>query len=257
MLYRFLPIITVIITLLATSYISLLPLNGVSQADVSNKFPTLLTPAPFTFSIWGLIYVTWIVSAFLIAIKSIEVGKKQKVVFSLTVALTAFWLIPWHYERVLVSLFVLLWIFACASFLFLHTRKKETSLVFKYTTEITYSWIIIATILNTFVYMQAVWTIQNTENILLVSLLGIFVWCMVHIVLLNGFKAYLPIFVYVWALWGIYSAQPLPSVRLTAIIIAIILLIDYIYERRKAYKRCLEATCKLEKKLSKELKKRK
>jgi hypothetical protein len=31
-------------------------LGGVTSADVSNMHPTLITPAGFTFAIWGIIY---------------------------------------------------------------------------------------------------------------------------------------------------------------------------------------------------------
>lgn len=38
-------------------------INGISQADVSDKYHTLITPAGFTFSIWGIIYTLILVSA--------------------------------------------------------------------------------------------------------------------------------------------------------------------------------------------------
>ncbi len=31
-------------------------INGLSQKEVSDRFPTLITPSPSTFSIWGVIY---------------------------------------------------------------------------------------------------------------------------------------------------------------------------------------------------------
>ncbi len=245
MLYRFLPIITVIITLLATTWISLLPLNWVSQADISNKYPTLVTPAGFTFSIWSLIYITWIAVGVMIAAKYIEVGKKLKVVFSLSVALTAFWLIPWHNEKIFISLVVILMIFAGFSYLFLHTRKKETPALFKYTIELTYGWIIAATLLNTFVFMEAMHTVQDPQNSIYIALLGLFVGTMIQIAFLNGFKAFIPPFVFIWALWGIYNNQPHISIRLAALLFSIILLVNYIYIRKKAYEKCLVKTCEM------------
>ncbi len=32
-------------------------IGGMTTADVSNAYPTLLTPAGYTFAIWGVIYV--------------------------------------------------------------------------------------------------------------------------------------------------------------------------------------------------------
>lgn len=37
-------------------------INGLSQKDISDMYPTLLTPKPIAFSIWGLIYLSIIVS---------------------------------------------------------------------------------------------------------------------------------------------------------------------------------------------------
>ncbi|MGB5257057.1 MAG: hypothetical protein WBN44_07355, partial [Woeseiaceae bacterium] len=34
-----------------------LPINGQSMAEISAKYPSLFTPAGFTFSIWGIIYL--------------------------------------------------------------------------------------------------------------------------------------------------------------------------------------------------------
>ncbi len=239
MFYRFLPIVTVLLTLIATTWITLLPLNGVTQADISNRYPTLITPAPFTFSIWSVIYILWIISAGMIALKLIEVWKKQKVVFSLSVALTAVWLIPWNYDRIYVSLLVILMIFASFSFLFLKTRKKETPKIFQYTVDFSYGWIIVATLANTFVYMKSLNIVQDTHNQVIIAILGLFVWAMIQVALLNGFKAFLPLFVYVWALWGIYNNQDIVWIKLTALFISIILLLNYIYFRKKVYQRCL------------------
>jgi benzodiazapine receptor len=34
-----------------------LPINNQSMAEISAKYPSLFTPAGFTFSIWGVIYL--------------------------------------------------------------------------------------------------------------------------------------------------------------------------------------------------------
>ena len=45
-------ITTVIVNLLANA----LPLNGKTTAAISDSYPTLVTPAGYVFSIWGVIY---------------------------------------------------------------------------------------------------------------------------------------------------------------------------------------------------------
>ena len=44
-------------------------INGVSQADISDMFLTLITPSPFAFSIWSLIYITLISSVIVMLVK--------------------------------------------------------------------------------------------------------------------------------------------------------------------------------------------
>ena len=46
-------IVTVVVNGLAGSTTLL---NGMTSADVSDMYPTLVTPAGFTFAIWGIIY---------------------------------------------------------------------------------------------------------------------------------------------------------------------------------------------------------
>ncbi|WKY42808.1 tryptophan-rich sensory protein [Eubacteriaceae bacterium ES2] len=44
--------------------------NGMSQKAISDMYPTLITPAPFTFSIWSIIYLLLIGAAITMIIKS-------------------------------------------------------------------------------------------------------------------------------------------------------------------------------------------
>ncbi|MEM1008171.1 MAG: tryptophan-rich sensory protein, partial [Myxococcota bacterium] len=47
-----------LLLVLAINAISnILPLNGLSQRELSELYPIMLTPAPFVFSIWGIIYL--------------------------------------------------------------------------------------------------------------------------------------------------------------------------------------------------------
>ena len=247
MFYRFLPLLVSIITILVTSWISILPLNWVSQADISNKYPTFITPSGFTFSIWSIIYLSWIIVSVMIALWKLSLGKTQKVVFSLSIALTAFWLLPWHYDRIYASLIVILMILAGFSYLFLQTRKKETPRYWTWMVELTYGWIICATLLNLAVYIVSKNIISDSYTMMILSLLWLFVGSMIQIALLYGFKSYLTLFVYVWALWWIFSNQSLLIVKMAAILLAIILLLNYVYARRKVYEKTLAGKfCKKE-----------
>ena len=58
--------VTVIVNALASS----LALNGVTTAEVSDLYFTLVTPAGYVFSIWGLIYILLLIFAVFQALPS-------------------------------------------------------------------------------------------------------------------------------------------------------------------------------------------
>jgi len=58
---KYILLISGVISVALASIISVVPIGIANQAQVSAMFPTLFTPATFTFSIWGLIYLSWII----------------------------------------------------------------------------------------------------------------------------------------------------------------------------------------------------
>ena len=44
-------------------------INGLSQKEISDKYLTLITPAPHTFSIWSIIYSLLIISIIVMIVK--------------------------------------------------------------------------------------------------------------------------------------------------------------------------------------------
>ncbi len=52
--------IALIITIAVNALSNSLPFNNVTTAEVSNSFPSLITPAAYVFGVWGLIYIALI-----------------------------------------------------------------------------------------------------------------------------------------------------------------------------------------------------
>ena len=63
---RYLLLITALITIGLTSLVSIpgspYLIGGYTQADISEMFSTSVTPAGLTFSIWSIIYLSWIIA---------------------------------------------------------------------------------------------------------------------------------------------------------------------------------------------------
>lgn len=92
-----------------------LPINGQSMPEISAKYPSLFTPAGFTFSIWGVIYLAllvFVVWQALPAQRSNENVARISKYFQLNCVLNGVWIVVWHYDLLALSLAAMLVILA-------------------------------------------------------------------------------------------------------------------------------------------------
>ena len=87
------------------------PLGGQTTGEVSAKYPTLFTPAGFTFGIWGLIYL--LLAAFVIwqALPAQRNNAKISAISGLFIAncvANAAWIFVWHYDLLWLSVFLMI-----------------------------------------------------------------------------------------------------------------------------------------------------
>jgi benzodiazapine receptor len=87
-----------------------IPLNGQNTGEVSAKYPSLFTPAGFTFSIWGLIYLSltaFVVYQALPAQRGNLTLSKIGPLFITNCVANAAWIFVWHYELLWASLLLM------------------------------------------------------------------------------------------------------------------------------------------------------
>jgi hypothetical protein len=120
-------ILAVIITILINVIAVILPLNGKTTQELSDNLPNLFVPAGLTFSIWGIIYILWIIFAIyqardLFKKEEIDMPFLQKItfLFILSSIANSAWIFLWHYEYVGLSL--LMMIILLVSLLTIYTR---------------------------------------------------------------------------------------------------------------------------------------
>lgn len=94
-------VVAYVVTLAANGLAVALPLNGNSTAELSDRFPVLVTPANYVFSIWTLIYV--LLGAFVVyqALPRMRTDPDLRAIGYLPVmagALNTFWIVLWHFE---------------------------------------------------------------------------------------------------------------------------------------------------------------
>lgn len=88
---------------------NLLPIGHGNTGSISANYPNLFTPAPITFSIWGLIYL---LMAFFILYQWGLLGAKESagydvkdigLWFLISCLFNIAWIFSWHYEKILLS----------------------------------------------------------------------------------------------------------------------------------------------------------
>jgi len=196
---KYILLISAIIAIGLTTYLSLLPLNWVSQADISNMYDTPITPAGFTFSIWSLIYLSWFALGAYALIKKPKISKKLRYKLAAAQLLSMMWLIPWHFQYIFVSfivmsgIFIILWKTMQA--------KKWTNKYFNWVVSLFFGWIAVAALLNANTVL-----IANGLYTYPIIFSGISIGLAAGISTYWVYKKqnYIPLLVLIWALIGIY-----------------------------------------------------
>lgn len=207
---------------------NIIPFNGRTTGEISDLFPVLITPASFTFLIWGVIYGFLILFVWysMRTTPSPQMAGVHILFFVSSIA-NASWIITWHYGLLLLNLVLMLvLLFSLIRInesLILRPVKDETQYWFERAPfQIYLSWICIATIINiTAVLYAAHWNAFGFSPEF---------WSIVMIVLGSGiltisaFRYHsIPfLIIAVWAFLGIALKQhSLNLVALTALFAAI------------------------------------
>jgi benzodiazapine receptor len=168
-------------------------LGGRLTSEISDANPTLITPAGYVFSIWGIIYVLLGIFVVYQALPS-QAGKdyhaKISWLFVLSSLLNVVWLFLWQFEYLSLSVAVMFLLLATliAIYLRLNIGKSKVALPEKLVVHVPFSvylgWITIASIANVSVALvsmnwdgfgisQETWAILIIAIALLITLLVI------------------------------------------------------------------------------------
>ena len=129
-------------------------LNNTSVGDISDKYPTLITPADYAFSIWGLIYLGMILFSIYQALPS-QTAKphflRTRTVYIASCVANCAWIYFWLHEQILIAAAVLFILLAALAFINLNLKGAnsiaETWLA-RVPFGIYFGWVTVASILN-------------------------------------------------------------------------------------------------------------
>lgn len=228
-------LLTLVAVLGMNTAAGLLPLFGVSTAQVSNDFPTRFTPAGWTFSVWSVIYLGLIGYAVHQLLPEQATNPRHRRIgwlFVVNGAANIGWLVAWHSYQLAVSVLIMLVILSTLILIYRGLERDRPPLLTleRWLLDVPFSlylaWITIATIANIAITLTAAewgaWGIAPE------------VWSALMIAVGGGLAAYVAFTrrdfawaaVVVWALFGIMSGQAdaalvVSAARVLAAIIAL------------------------------------
>lgn len=143
-------------------------INNITPGEVSRKYQTLITPAPYTFSIWGIIYLL-LIGFVIFQAKGIlfKENSSDKLVcsigywFIISCIANILWIFAWHYEKLALSLIIMIVLLISLIQIYqaLDIGKDPTSLKERIFVHIPFSvylgWVTVATVINTAVFLKA------------------------------------------------------------------------------------------------------
>lgn len=137
--------------------------NGVLPSDISDKYPTPVTPAGYAFSIWTLIYVGLIAfSIYQLTPAAVARFRNLRSLYILTCALNCAWIYMWHSDQIAIC-FVLILLLAACLFL-INLKLRETVSLREYwfakaPFSVYFGWVTAATLVN-FAVLLVHWNIS-------------------------------------------------------------------------------------------------
>ncbi len=152
--------VTFLLMIVVNFLANTLPINGQTTGEVADSYPNLFAPAPITFAIWGLIYL--LLAGFTLYLLGFFQGNSDNikadllnkigVVFSISSIANAAWIFSWHYNKIPLSVLLMVVILACLIYINciivkekLTTREK---LFIRLPFSVYFGWISVATIAN-------------------------------------------------------------------------------------------------------------
>lgn len=193
--------------------------GGVTNADISNKYDTVFTPAGVTFAIWGVIYL----SLFVFTIRSLIKAHKEDIhsensqdvlrignLFIINNIATTFWVFAFTYEYILTSTILIIIQLVSLTMIFVKLNLFDRSKTFanraftQFPLTIYFAWLCVANVANIsvcLVYFH--WEgLGVNAGIWASSLVAVLILLSVFIILAkrNWFFG----LVAIWSLYGIY-----------------------------------------------------
>ncbi|MCS7108286.1 MAG: tryptophan-rich sensory protein [Sulfolobales archaeon] len=207
-------------------------IGGISTAEVSNKYPTLITPEGYVFAIWGVIYFLlgiFVIMAIVDSKSRHIITGRVAVLFPTVNLLNVLWIFLWHNYLLDLTLVVIYLLFISLLILYrsIDVRLFKISfrdwLVYQLPFSTYLAWIVVALTANTAVYLVSVsWDMLGLSD----EVWAVFIVALTTIIAsAAGLSERDPMFplVLLWALTGVKPGGQYGTLNMTLFIAIIVL----------------------------------
>lgn len=214
-------------------------LNGMRTGDISDKYPTLITPAGYAFMIWSVIYLLllgFIVYQFRRTTESRESVQRIGPWFALSCLFNIVWLLLWQYLYIELSLVAMVLLLLSLIMIYVRTRRIHYPTAgemwfVKLPFSLYLGWISVATIVNVSVALEKNdWNgfgLSDATWAVIMLLVGALLAILVSFP--HRDSIYPLVFVWAYIAIGVKQRDAAENVFVAAFILAAILLIYAIY----------------------------
>lgn len=210
-------------------------INGLKQKDVSDMFHTSITPAGFTFSIWGVIYLLILISLINMYFNT-DIGHnaffidKISNIFILSCIFNILWIISFSYVKIFLSLIFI--IFLMVSILLILIRisdRYNNKILYKIAFGLYGGWLLAASFVNAAAYLTYLGAADFNMNSGVFALISLLLICLLSLFLYKYHKNLFYYISIIWAFIGIIAESKFYIIGL--IILLYILGILYILKK--------------------------
>ena len=212
--WRWLTALAILSNIYLNYYSNTHPFAGQTMGVVSAKYPTLLTPAGYAFSIWGLIFLALVVYAvWQLLPRQREISLPDAIAKPLTLAsiATGVWVVLFAYELILPSVGMMLLILGSLIVAYGRTRRRIFAEAAPVLAGVPFSlylgWISVASVINITIGLRELgW--QTAEGVSVVLTLGlIFMVVALGLIMSRVFRDMVFPLVVAWALVAIWMVR--------------------------------------------------
>lgn len=160
--------------------------SGVPTAEIFDRYPTVITPAAYAFSIWNLIYLgMFAFSIYQLLPEQISRFRNLRSAYILSCALNCAWIFFWHGDQIAISFAIIVFLLGVLLFINVKAQRPESvteSLTVKLPFGIYLGWMTAAALINFAVLLKYLQIDQGSSEIavgtalvLLAAAFGVFI----------------------------------------------------------------------------------